>query len=208
VPAGTIWEVLSVSQAQNPEDTRYRIVLCGAGGEALARQPTYDGCWYGLLRPAHAIPRWTDAFSSAAQAQGWDIFDISGSVRPERLDLENIDADPRFNSAEETWEFVWRQAEAGDPVATQALLVISVRAPDEYEHIRRHMQKQLGKSLPPLSLTADKLLETLQQHKPVATAPVYVELPGQERQRVVNVRTAADTMENQYCIVLTTSPNP
>ena len=138
-------EVVSQTQSStDPEDNRYGIVLLDDHGRRTVESYSYDGAWDGLLDPEPAIVRWTPKDSSVAIAQGWDVFCLDGG---EAYDLQKCDEDPRFESDEAAWLFVWRRAvEQNDEVAQRALTFLNYRCPEAYDQIRRHCLSRTGEN--------------------------------------------------------------
>lgn len=77
--------------------------------------------------------------SDLAQAEGWDIFEASGSIAnvngDREFQLQRIDETQVFPGDEEAWHHVYTQAHAGSALHRRALIFLRERSPAEFEAI-------------------------------------------------------------------------
>lgn len=99
--------------------------------------------------PEHMIPAWTKAHSSAAIAEGWEIFDCDGSSNgPWQVDeLDEPDEWAQLNGGVvppqlESGEVAWRIVANGTlPHHIAAREFLQAHNPQEYEMVMRHKEQ-------------------------------------------------------------------
>ncbi len=123
-----------------PEDDNFRLtfMVLNEVGASARNSISYDGAYAEMLEPEPGIIDWSAGDDYDAMGQGWNIFFCDGSEGP-LWQLQMIDADSRFNTDQDAWEFVWERAtENDDALAKRALAFLYYRSLEEYMGIRKH----------------------------------------------------------------------
>ncbi|TGT64053.1 MULTISPECIES: hypothetical protein [unclassified Mesorhizobium] len=88
------------------------------------------------------MTEWLPEHQSDAQAEGWDIFEASGSISNENGDrefqLQALDDSDIFTGETrdvDAWRHVHAKAQTGSPLHQQALAFLREHSPGEYEAI-------------------------------------------------------------------------
>lgn len=92
------------------------------------------------------MTQWNPDHQFDAQAEGWDIFEASGSISNENGDrefqLQALDDSDVFTGETrdvDAWRHVYTQAQAGSPLHQQALAFLREHSPAEHEAILKEV---------------------------------------------------------------------
>jgi|JI10StandDraft_1071094.scaffolds.fasta_scaffold519749_3 hypothetical protein len=89
---------------------------------------------------------WSHEDAANAQAEGWDIFEASGSMANEHGDrpfqLQSIDEMDALADDMAAWLLVRARAQAGDGRHQRALEFLKTRSPAEYSDIINYVPEQ------------------------------------------------------------------
>lgn len=86
---------------------------------------------------------WSFDQQENAQAEGWDIFEASGSMQNEDgrspFQLQKIDESGILESDQDAWRLVFKRAEEGSALHVAAVEFLRTQSPGEYELIQKEI---------------------------------------------------------------------